>query len=350
LMAAHHHDEFEVFCYAEVKQPDVITEQIRTAADHWYSTVGRTDMAVAERVHSDQIDILVDLAGHTANNRLGIFAAKPAPIQVTWLGYPNTTGVATIDYRLTDNIADPAAAADHLYSETLVRLPQGFLCYGPPGDAPDISGLPAAETNRITFGSFNALPKMNAAVIAVWSEILRQVPASHLLLKCKQLADAPTRQAYLDVFARHGIGADRIKMLERTPSLREHLTLYNNVDIGLDPFPYNGTTTTCEALWMGVPVITLLGDRHAARVGASILSNIGLTDLVAETEEDYAMKAIQLATNIEKLRGLRLNMRNRMTSSPISNAKCFANNMEITFRDLWWKWCQLRGKRSKALR
>lgn len=350
LIAAHHHAEFEIYCYAEVKQPDETTKQIRTHADHWFSTVGQTDMAVAEKVHSDQIDILVDLAGHTANNRLGVFAARPAPIQVTWLGYPNTTGLTTIDYRLTDNIADPAEAADHLYSETLVRLPQGFLCYGPPEDAPDISGLPATETGRITFGSFNALPKMNAAVIAVWSEIMRQVPASHLLLKCKQLADAPTLQTYLDVFARHGIGADRIRMLAHTPSFREHLAWYNNVDIGLDPFPYNGTTTTCEALWMGVPVVTLRGERHSARVGASILSNIGLTDLIAETEEQYAIKAIKLATNMERLQKLRSEMRDRITSSPINDAQRFASDVEITFRDIWRKWCKLSGEESETFR
>ncbi len=190
-------------------------------------------------------------------------------------------------------------------------------------------------------GSFNALPKTNAAVIAVWSEILRQVPTSHLLLKCKQLADAPTRQAYLDVFARHGIEADRIKLLARTPSFREHLAVDNHVDIGLDPFPYNGTTTTCEALWMGVPVITLQGNRHAARVGASILSNIGLTDLIAETEEQYANKAIELATNMERLQKLRSEMRDRITSSPINDAQRFASDVENTFRDIWRKWCKL---------
>jgi predicted O-linked N-acetylglucosamine transferase (SPINDLY family) len=305
LMATHNHDKFEVFCYSEVKQPDEITQQIKTHADHWYSTVGRTDMAVAEKVHSDQIDILIDLAGHTANNRLLVFARKPAPIQVTWLGYPSTTGLTTIDYRVTDDLADPSEATDHLYSETLVRLPQGFLCYGPPA-----------------------------------GEILHQVSGSVLLLKCKQLADASTRHEYLDMFARHGIGADRVRMLARTPSFREHLAWYNEVDIGLDPFPYNGTTTTCEALWMGVPVVTLRGDRHSARVGTSILSNIGLTDLIAETEEQYAIKAIKLATNMEKLENLRSEMRDRITSSPISDAKRFADEMESVFREIWRWWCR----------
>ena len=345
LIAAHNHDDFEIFCYSEVKQPDQFTHQIKAHADHWYSTVGRTNAAVAERIYSDQIDILVDLAGHTANNRLGVFTSKPAPIQITWLGYPNTTGLTTIDYRLTDSIADPPEATDHLYSESLVRLPQGFLCYGPPENAPAVSVPPAKETGRITFGSFNALPKMNAEVIAVWSEILRQVSGSSLLLKCKQLADKPTQKNYLEEFTRNGISPDQVRMIAHTPSFREHLAWYNKIDIGLDPFPYNGTTTTCEALWMGVPVISLQGERHSARVGASILSNIGLTELIARTPKAYIRKAIELALNCDRLQELRSGMRSRIASSPLTDAEGFARGMESVYDQVWWEWCRKRVKK-----
>lgn len=334
LLMAHDRNEVEVFCYAEVKRPDEMTVRIRDLSDHWRSTVGLGDDAIAQKIYEDGIDILVDLAGHTANNRLPLFARKPAPVQVTWLGYPGTTGTPVMDYRFTDEIADPEGDGDEYYSETLVRLKDGFLCYLPPDGAPDIAGLPALESESITFGSFNNLPKLNEKVIKVWSEILLQVPGSSLLLKSRQLADESTSRRYMDLFIKNGVTPDRIRTLPATSSILEHLELYNRVDIALDPFPYNGTTTTCEALWMGVPVVTLRGNRHSSRVGTSILTRVGLKELVAETENDYVSKGAGLACDLGRLQALRKGMCRRMKESYLCDAGSFARSVEKVYRKL----------------
>ena len=334
LLMAHDRNEVEVFCYAEVKRPDEMTVRIRDLSDHWRSTVGLGDDAVARQIYEDRIDILVDLAGHTANNRLPVFARKPAPVQVTWLGYPGTTGMPVIDYRFTDEVADPEGDGDGYYSETLVRLKNGFLCYLPPDGAPDVASLPVLEAGGITFGSFNNLPKLNERVIEVWSEILLQVPGSSLLVKSRQLADESTRRRYMDLFIKNGVIPDSINMLPSTSSILEHLDLYNRVDIALDPFPYNGTTTTCEALWMGVPVVTLRGNRHSSRVGASILTRVGLKELVAETENDYISKGAGLTRDLGRLKALRKGMRRLMKESYLCDAGSFARSVEGVCRRL----------------
>ena len=334
LLMARDRNEVEVFCYAEVKRPDEMTVRIRDLSDHWRSTVGLGDDAVARQIYEDRIDILVDLAGHTANNRLPVFARKPVPVQMTWLGYPGTTGMPVMDYRLTDEIADPEGDGDGYYSETLVRMENGFLCYLPPDGAPDVTGLPALEAGGITFGSFNNLPKLNERVIEVWSRILLQVPGSSLLLKSRQLGDESTRCRYTDLFIRNGVTPDRIRTLPATSSILEHLDLYNRVDIALDPFPYNGTTTTCEALWMGVPVVTLRGKSHPSRVGASILTRVGLKELVVETEDDYISKGADLARDLGLLKVLRKEMRRRMKESYLCDAGSFARSVEGVYRRL----------------
>jgi protein O-GlcNAc transferase len=342
LLMAHDRNEMEIFCYAEVKRPDDMTARIRGLADHWRSTVGFGDDAVAQKIYEDRIDILVDLAGHTGNSRLLVFARKPAPVQVTWLGYPDTTGMPVMDYRLTDEVADPEGNSDEYYSETLVRLKEGFLCYLPPDGAPDVSRLPALESGRITFGSFNNLPKVNEKVIEEWSRILLQVPGSSLLLKGKSLADESTKHRYMDLFIKNGVTSDQIKMLPKTSSISEHLDLYNRVDIGLDPFPYNGTTTTCEALWMGVPVVTLRGDRHSARVGESILTRLGLKELITVNGEEYVRRAVRLAGVLDRLEELRAGMRRRMMESHLCNSKSFARIIETAFRGMWKSFCDER--------
>jgi predicted O-linked N-acetylglucosamine transferase (SPINDLY family) len=344
LLGAHDRHHVEVFCYSAVKRPDPMTEHLQHLADHWISIVGFTDEAAARQIDKDGIDILVDLAGHSAGHRLLVFARKPAPVQVSWLGYPNTTGLATMDYRFTDEVADPVGVADQHHSETLVRLSHGFLCFAAPQIALEVGELPAAKTGRITFGSFNTLPKINARVIELWSRILHQVPGSSLLLKCRQLADEPTRQAYAELFAQQGIGAERITMLPQTPSTREHLALYNQMDIGLDPFPYNGTTTTCEALWMGVPVLTLRGDRHSARVGASILMRVGLQEWIAESQADYVNKAVALAVDKARLARLRSQLREKLKNSSLCDADGFARGVETAFRMMWQAWCRKKSK------
>ncbi|HHQ14987.1 MAG TPA: tetratricopeptide repeat protein, partial [Chromatiales bacterium] len=257
LFAAHHRDAVEVFCYSNVLQEDPVTEEFRAGADHWIRVRRLSDEKLADRIRQDRIDILVDLAGHTADNRLLTFARRAAPVQVNWLGYPNTTGLGAMDYRITDAVADPPGETDRLHSETLLRLPTGFLCYQPGEPWPDVAAPPSARNGYISFGSFNALPKMTPAVIELWARLLQTVPDSRLVLKSAALADDTTRRRYLDAFSEHGISAQRLELLGLVPGRLAHLELYSKVDIALDTFPYNGTTTTCEALWMGVPVIAL---------------------------------------------------------------------------------------------
>ena len=340
LLTNHDRSLVEVFCYSGVKFPDYLTHKIRMLCDHWRPIIGLTDLAIADLVQQDGIDILVDLAGHTAENRLPVLAHKPAPVQVTWLGYPGTTGMPVIDYRITDEIADPPGETDQYHSETLVRLPKGFLCYGPPENAPDVSGMPACNNGHITFGSFNNLPKINPEVIALWSRLLDQIADSRLLLKSKQFADEYIRQRFLDLFSAFGIAAARLTLLPRVDSTEGHLAIYHQVDISLDPFPYNGTTTTCESLWMGVPVITLRGDRHAGRVGASILTRMGLKDMVAESQDQYVRIGIELAQNMTALENLRSGLRSRMRSSALCDSRAFTRTMENTFQKVWRYWCQ----------
>ena len=340
LLKAHNHRRVEVFCYSDVIAPDHVTAEIQGLCDHWRPITGWPDKTVARRVREDAIDILVDLAGHTSRNRLRVFAHKPAPVQVTWLGYPNTTGMPVMDYRLTDDIADPLGQGDDYHSETLIRLPQGFLCYQPPKAAPDVNRLPARITGGITFGSFNNLPKIHGKVIALWAQIMQRVPGSRLILKCKQLADESTRQRYYDLFSHRGIGCDRIILLPWAASTTGHLSVYHQVDIGLDPFPYNGTTTSCEALWMGIPVITLQGNRHSGRVGASLLTRLGLTELIAESEAQYVQIATDLAADGDRLDMLRAGMRQRMRASKLLDDASFARSMEKVFRRMWETWCQ----------
>lgn len=339
LLQAHDAGNFTTFCYSDVKSPDEMTAELQTLAAHWRPIAGMSDEAVARQVHNDGIDILVDLTGHTADNRLLVFARKPAPVQVSWLGYPNTTGLRTIDYRITDAIADPEGPADACYTEKLVRLAHCFLCYSPPETAPPVSALPAAASHRITFGSFNNITKTTEQVVETWSAILGQVPDSRLVLKSTIFADPDCRDRYLGMFARHGIPREHIDLRERTASTEDHLMLYNEIDIALDPFPYNGTTTTCEALWMGVPVIALRGNRHSARVSASILTHAGLPHLIAETREEYVAKAVALAQDLGVLAQFRQNARSLMQSSSLCNAESFARDMESALRRMWTAWC-----------
>ena len=311
-------------------------KRLMSFSNNWHSIFGVSDTDVVNLIKNDKIDILVDLSGHTGKNRLLVFAQKPAPIQVTWLGYVNTTGLSAIDYRLTDIIADPIGEADDLHSETLLRLPNGFQCYK--GDQTVIANvnLPQKSNGYITFGSFNNLSKVTPEVIQVWSKILHAIPNSQLILKGSQLKHDTTQ--FIKLFNKEGISEDQIKLYGMLPNKDDHLKLYNAIDIGLDPFPFNGATTTCEALWMGVPVITLLGDRHVARVGASILTNIGLTDFIAQDIDDYVELAIKMAANTDYLQETRQGLRERMESSPLCNGKSFACDIENAYQDMWNKY------------
>ena len=311
-------------------------------ADHWLVTVGLSDDDLAERIRTDGIDILVDLAGHTAKNRLGVFARKPAPVQVTWLGYPNTTGLKAIDYRLVDAVTDPVGQADAWASESLVRLEGGFLCYAGSKDAPEPTMPPCLTTGTVTFGSFNNPAKLSEATLDTWARLLARLPQARLLLKGNPFADAATRALFLSRLSERGVAAERVELVAWLPSEATHLALYNRVDVALDPFPYNGTTTTCEALWMGVPVVTLRGDRHAGRVGASLLTQVGLTDWIAGSVEEYLQIAATLAGNPQHLNDLRRTLRPRLAASPLCDGRAFARKIEATYRTMW----QLRIHRS----
>ncbi len=339
LIAQHDRRAVEVACYSDVEQPDDMTIRLRGLADSWCDIVNLPDQEVAERISADHIDILVDLSGHSGRHRLGVFARKPAPVQVTWLGYPNTTGLAAMDYRFTDAFADQPGLSDELHTETLIRLPHGFLCFQPLREAPDVGVLPVLEEGKITFGMFNHIGKINDEMISVWSEILRSVPDSKMIIKHEVLGDSDMRTAMYRLFAENGISGERLELLQKIRSTVEHLELYNRIDIALDTFPYNGTTTTCEALWMGVPVVSLVGNTHVSRVGGSILSTLGLDSLSAETKEQYVQIAVQLAENRETLAEIREGLRARMSGSHLCNRQEFTSSIEAAYADIWQTWC-----------
>jgi len=335
LLAEHRREEFELFAYAEVRRPDAVTARLRPLFDHWRSTVGLSDAALVEQIRADRIDVLVDLAGHSADNRLTALLARPAPVQVTWLGYPGTTGLSTLDYRLTDHRSDPEGEADAFHSERLLRLEGGLHCYLPHLDAPEVSPLPSSRKGHVTFGSFNQLAKMNDAVVDAWSRILLAVEGSRLILKSSALSQATVRSRVLDAFSSRGVSPERLDLLAWTTTTREHLQLYQDIDLALDPFPYNGTATTCEALWMGVPVLSLAGARHSARVGLSLLSLVGHPELVASSVDDHVAMAVALARDPERLASLRGSLRDEMRASPLCDAPRFARSVEDAYRRMW---------------
>lgn len=339
VLTEHNPEHIEVFCYSNSLIIDEVTRRIQARTAQWRTIVGMSDEDVAELVRKDNIDILIDLAGHTAGNRILLFAHRPAPIQVSWIGYPATTGLSVIDYKIVDGYTDPSEKTEQFYTEKLMRLPESFICYMPDKDSPAVGPLPALPTGHITFGSFNNIAKITPEIISLWAGILNKIPESCLILKGKGFSDETTCHYAINMFAKRGIDARRIKVQPWTQALKQHLELYNQVDIGLDTFPYNGVTTTCEALWMGVPVITLAGETHASRVGVSLLSNVGLPELIAETQDEYIGIAMNLASDIERLQLLRKSLRDRMARSPLTDAKQFTAHLEKCYRKMWETWC-----------
>ncbi len=338
LLAAHSPDAVHVTCYSDVKNPDAMTQALQQQASAWRIIHGFSDDTVATIVREDQIDILIDLAGHTAHHRLLVFARKPAPVQATYLGYFDTTGLTSIDYRITDAWADPPGAEKY-YTEQLVRLPSGFNCYAPPAEAPAVTLR--APSNEIIFGSFNQLVKITPAVVALWAQLLREIPHARLLLKAGSSGDPLTQASYRAQFAAHGIVSDRLIIAPPVTSVAEHLGTYAQIDIALDPFPFNGATTTCEALWMGVPVITLAGQTHAGRVGTSVLSRVGLSHCIATTPEEYVAIAAQLANDHSQRATLRRSLRETMQTSSLCDAKHLTHELEAAYREMWRKWCEM---------
>ena len=338
LIRAHDRGQFEVVCYHAAARSDMVTERLKGLAEGWRSLVGLDDSRAAALIEQDGIDILVDLTGHTANNRLTLFARKPAPVQVSWLGSPDTTGMRAIDWRFSDAIAEPPGEADRLSAERIVRLPNGFHSYRPPIDVAPPAEPPFRANDHVTFGSFNNTSKVTGEVVRVWSEILKRVPNSRLIVKSAQMGDEETRRRYLNTFVQFGIDAGRIELLARIDAADGHLRAYDRIDIGLDPFPYNGTTTTCEALWMGVPVVTVAGANHVARVGASLLTHCGLSELVAADEAGYVAIAVALAGDLERMGRLRRTMRDRLNAAPLTDYTGFARGVEAAYRAMWQDW------------
>jgi predicted O-linked N-acetylglucosamine transferase (SPINDLY family) len=335
LLAQHDRALVEVTCYAEVARGDAMTERLQGLSDHWCNTVGMSDAQLAQRIYADGIDILVDLAGHTGKNRLRAFTFKPAPIQCSYLGYFATTGLAAMDYWLTDEVLTPADTVEQS-SETIYRLPRSCLVYEAPDVAPAVVERPAG--GPVTFGSFNDLSKVSAAAVEVWSEILRRVPGSRLLMKARQLAGEAECSAWEARFAAQGIEAERLILRSRTEGQAEHLAMYGEVDIALDAIPRTGGATTAEALWMGVPVISLAGERFIERLSATMLNAVGLDELVAMTTADYIEKAVALAGDAERQRVLRQGLRARMASSPLCDARGLAQALEAAYQVMWQHW------------
>ncbi len=331
---------FQLFAYFNFRAEDEVTWSLKPIFHQWKSIFGLPDQKAADLIREDRIDILIDLAGHTASIRPLVLGRRPAPIQVHWIGYPNTTGLDCIDYRLTDHWADPVADGDRFSSEELWRLPASFLCYTPAESAPALRDPPCLAKGHVTFGSFNSRAKLSEECVALWCRVLLELPDAKLVLKSFFGADDDeSRDGLKQIFVAGGIAPDRIEVRARLGEHEDHLAAYHDIDIALDSFPYNGTTTTCEALWMGVPVVTLAGDRHASRVGASLLNNVGLVDLVAGTPDDFVQIAITLASEPQTLKALRASMREHMRSSRLMDKPAMGADLGAALREMWQRHC-----------
>jgi predicted O-linked N-acetylglucosamine transferase (SPINDLY family) len=338
LLAHHDPRQVETVCYADVPAPDAVTNRLRSLAHRWYSIRGQGDAEVAQLIRADRIDLLVDLGGHTGT-RLGVFARQPAPVQITYLGYPNTTGLGTVHYRLTDAVADPPGEPTG-HTETLVRLPGGFCCYQPSRDAPAVAPPPHRTAGQVTFGSLHKLVKLNADVLDLWCAVLRAVPDSRLLV-FRDALRGETREYFRQEFERRGIPEGRVLLRHAVEGGGSYLGVYRDIDVLLDAFPWSGHATACEALWMGVPVLTLYGNRHAGRMVASVLTQVGLPDLIAHTPEEYITAAARLAGDRDRLASLRAHLRERMLGSPLCNSRAFTRHLEEAYREMWRRWAEM---------
>ena len=333
-----HHDRssYEVYCYSNREHADAQTEILRGLSEHWRNIARLDDDAAAQQIRSDSIDILIDLSSHTFGNRLMVFARKPAPVQITYLGYPATTGLTSIDYRITDAVADPPGVAERYHSEKLLRLPRSQWCYRPKPEAPPLSPLPALRTGRIMFGSFNNLAKLNSETLRLWARVLQALPQTGMTVAC--VTDHASRLRVADALIGYGAAPAQIRILG-TLEDAEFWRVREEIDIVLDAFPYNGTTTTCEALWAGLPVVTLAGSHGAARNTTSLLHAVGLQELVADSAEQYIAIAAELAGDIGKLAAMRSGMRQRLLDCGLCDGPRFTGELEALYRSVWTVWC-----------
>jgi protein O-GlcNAc transferase len=337
VVSHHDRDRFAAYAYSSTRQPDAMTAALRAAFDQWREIGALSDDSVAAQVERDAIDILVDLDGHAPGSRLLVFARKPAPVQLTWLDYFNTTGMRTVDFILTDAYTTPIDSPQR-FVEAPLRLPHTRLCYTPVAHAPDVSALPCSRRDVFTFGSFNRYDKLGAAVIDCWAEILLRVPASRLIVKNAALAVAGARAALERRFADRGVAPGRIELRSRSPHAAM-LAEYADVDLALDTFPYNGGLTSCEALWMGVPMVALEGERMISRQTAAILRLIGGDSFIARTRSEYVDVAVRWTRALERLAALRSSLRERMRSSALCDGERFARDLEGVLRSIWRAYC-----------
>jgi predicted O-linked N-acetylglucosamine transferase (SPINDLY family) len=335
ILARHDKRQVEVFCYYNHTWRDEFTARLAGHADHWLDCKSWSDDQLAARIRADGIDILVDLSGHTADNRLLVFARKPAPLQVTYLGYPGSTGLAAMDYRITDADLDPPGMTEAWHTEDLWRV-SNFAPFRPSADSPEVASLPALESGNITFACFNALAKINGEVAALWARILAAQPGSRLMLG--NVGNAVARQWLGDMLSGAGIPVEQLIFKPPMP-LPAYLSIHSEIDLALDPFPWNGNTSSQHSLWLGVPVITLAGTRTAGRLGVTTLRNVGLAEFVAESEDDYVAIALRWARDLPGLSAIRQEMRRRIATHPESDPARVASEIEEAYRGMWRRWC-----------
>jgi len=335
LLQNHDSDRFEVYLYSSVDRPDAETQWYRDFVGERFRDIRQLDdVRAAELVRSDRIDILVDLALHSAGGRLRLFACRPAPVQLSWLGYAGTTGLDSIDYRITDPFVDPPGTDPSVYSETCLHLPESLWGYAPLITDLEEGPVPALSTGYVTFGSQNSDRKLHDGVLTLWARILTELPSSRLFL----YAEPPAQAAFRRLFERAGVAPERLQLGGRV-ARPEYLRRYQNIDVALDAFPFNGGTTTLDATWMGVPVVTLSGDSCLQRGGTSIAMNLRLPELIAQTEDEFVTKAVQLAQNLEHLSELRRTLRTRLAASALGNPPRFTGQLEVAYRDVWRRYC-----------
>lgn len=342
-LSCHDYSNYNVAVYSAVVKADAKTFRFRDKVlkngGIWRDIYGVDEKKVASMIREDKVDILVELTGHTANNKLGMMACRPAPVQVTWIGYPNTTGLPTIDYRITDSLADPPDTKQK-HVEELIWLPECFLCYTPSPEAGPVCPTPALSNGFVTFGSFNNLAKITPKVLQVWARILCAVPNSRLVVKCKPFCCDSVRQRFLATLEQLGLESLRVDLLPLILLNHDHMQAYSLMDISLDTFPYAGTTTTCESLYMGVPCIAMAGSVHAHNVGVSLLTKVGLGHLIAKNEDEYVESALQLASDVNALSKLRMSLRELMSKSPVCDGPKFITGLESTYRSMWRRYCK----------
>lgn len=334
LFAGHDRERFEIVAYHCARESDEVTDRLRAAAE-WRDAAAWSDAELAGHVRADAIDVLVDLSLHTTRHRLFAFARKPAPVQVTWAGYPGSTGLDAVDYRLTDRFLDPPEWGDAHYAERSVRLPDSFWCYDPLDAEPPVNPLPAATAGAVTFGCLNKCAKVNAPTVALWAPVLRAVPTSRLIVRA---ASEVARGRLQRLFAAQGIDATRLEFVGWRPRF-EYLALHHRIDIALDPTPYGGHMTLLDGLWMGVPTIALPGETAVSRAGLSLLANAGLSDWVAATPEDFVRIAVEQTRDVARLAALRARLRARLRASPLMDGARFARGVENAYREMWRAWC-----------